>query len=249
MKIIKIGRAQDNDYTVNGPVVSGYHADVELHDNGEFIYIDHSTNGSMINGIRVHNSKYYIQPSDTITLPGGIILSAGKLIAMASGKSTNEGRATITMQSPIIPSEGESESQIIKPEVEQKKSSVPDIEQNEPAPIDNSKMFNHLFTARGRIRRTEYWITKIVTYLISGIPTELFLNANGGAGGLLGEDWLIYFAILAPYIYFSIVSGIKRCHDLGFTGWFMLIPIAGPVMMAFSTGENETNKYGTAPTA
>lgn len=249
MRTYTIGRAADNDFVVSNATVSGHHSEITINDNGEVIYIDHSTNGSMVNGIKVHNSKYYIRPSDTITLPGGIILSAAQLIAMANGNSTNEDRATITMQSPAISDKVKSEPQKSKPEPKHKDSPVPEKKQDGPTPIDNSKMFSHLFTAEGRIRRTEYWITMIVAYLISGIPAELFLNANGGAGDLLGEDWLIYFAILAPYIYFSIVSGIKRCHDLGFSGWFMLVPIAGPVMMAFSTGGNETNKYGTAPTA
>lgn len=71
MKIIKLGRAQDNDYVVNNPAVSSYHADIYLNDDGSAVFVDHSTNGTMINNQFVHNTNYYLNGSELIVLPGG----------------------------------------------------------------------------------------------------------------------------------------------------------------------------------
>lgn len=99
-------------------------------------------------------------------------------------------------------------------------------------------MFKNVFSFRGRIRRTEFGIsyalvlicifslTFIVEKLeISGVPVLVHLTA-------------IYW--------FSFSQGAKRCHDMGNSGFFQLIPFYIFVMF-FSEGEKRNNKYGQDP--
>ena len=44
----------------------------------------------------------------------------------------------------------------------------------------------------------------------------------------------------------SVFQGSKRCHDLGHTGWFQLIPFYG-LWMLFASGDEGENEYGSDP--
>ena len=74
MKTYKIGRNPDNDIIYNDPSVSGYHADIIIDYNGTITLVDHSTNGTAINGGRLHNQAREIRPTDIITFPGNNVL-------------------------------------------------------------------------------------------------------------------------------------------------------------------------------
>ena len=58
MKVIRIGRDESNDYLVKHPSVSRFHSEIRIDDDGNIVYIDHSANGTMINGSIVHNAQY-----------------------------------------------------------------------------------------------------------------------------------------------------------------------------------------------
>ena len=66
---LKVGRAQENDVQVDQSFgrVSNEHATIEIQD-GQLIFIDHSSNGTMINGRNIHNSSIAIQNGDKIML-------------------------------------------------------------------------------------------------------------------------------------------------------------------------------------
>ncbi len=70
---ITIGRTPDNDIVYNEPSVSSHHADITF--NGEYVLItDHSTNGTWINGRKLHFASSNISRSDRIVFPGNILL-------------------------------------------------------------------------------------------------------------------------------------------------------------------------------
>lgn len=74
-KIIRIVREQSNDYQVNHPAVSRFHSEICIDDNGAIIYVDHSSNGTMINGTIIPNAilevlKLFILPEKSESASG-----------------------------------------------------------------------------------------------------------------------------------------------------------------------------------
>lgn len=95
-------------------------------------------------------------------------------------------------------------------------------------------------TFNGRARRKEYWYFTLFTIVACFVL--------GFIGGLIGlNDTLanLYnLAVLVP----SIAVGIRRLHDTGRTGWWLLLPIVNIIFLA-QDGEKGTNKYGDDPKA
>jgi uncharacterized membrane protein YhaH (DUF805 family) len=100
----------------------------------------------------------------------------------------------------------------------------------------------------GRARRTEYWMFVLFNIII--ILVLAFIDYSTGtfspqAGvGLLGG--LYSLAVLIP----SIAVTVRRLHDTGRTGWWILIgliPIIGNIaLLVFMVLDSEpgTNQYG-----
>ena len=72
--VIRIGKAEDNDYVVDDAYVSRYHAGLGRDENGNlFIEDNNSTNGTFVNGNRIMKKK--ITSSDTVMLGNQYILN------------------------------------------------------------------------------------------------------------------------------------------------------------------------------
>jgi uncharacterized membrane protein YhaH (DUF805 family) len=98
-------------------------------------------------------------------------------------------------------------------------------------------MFKSPFSFDGRIRRTEYGLSFIIYFAYCLLLFGIVVNINVP---VLGQ-------ILAlPVIYFMIAQGAKRCHDLGNSGWYLLIPFY-VFWMLFADGEVGENEYGPNP--
>ncbi len=67
---INIGRANTNAIVIDGTylTVSNEHADITLNDHDELIFHDHSSNGTIINGQKIHNTTVQIFVGDEILL-------------------------------------------------------------------------------------------------------------------------------------------------------------------------------------
>ena len=69
-----IGRNPNNTIVINHPAVSGYHADLIAVDNAngftQYTFVDHSTNGTFINGQFLRNASCFVVYNDSITLAG-----------------------------------------------------------------------------------------------------------------------------------------------------------------------------------
>ena len=74
--IINIGRALENDIVIDQSYgrVSNEHASIQIQD-GQLIFIDHSSNGTLINGRMIHNQSIGIQNGDLIILANEYKLS------------------------------------------------------------------------------------------------------------------------------------------------------------------------------
>ncbi len=99
----------------------------------------------------------------------------------------------------------------------------------------------------GRARRKEYWFFVLFNIIISFVLG--FVDGFAGLGGVLGGIYAL--AVLIP----SIAVGVRRLHDTGRSGWWLLIglvPIIGViVLIVFMVGDSESgsNQYGPNPKA
>ena len=109
-------------------------------------------------------------------------------------------------------------------------------------------MFKNLFSTRGRIRRKDYWITSIVISIIFAIPLAILVPIMQGGSGATGFLSFIMVIIYLLFLYISIALGIRRCHDLGHSGWWILIPLY-VFWLLFQKGQEGENKYGADPKA
>ena len=104
----------------------------------------------------------------------------------------------------------------------------------------------------GRARRKEYWVFALINVLIIvGLSVVDSLvgtfDVETGVGLLSGVYAL---ACLIP----SISVGIRRLHDTGRSGWWLLlsiIPIVGLVLLVFLLQDSKPgdNEYGPSPKA
>ncbi|MFA5504499.1 MAG: DUF805 domain-containing protein [Vulcanimicrobiota bacterium] len=109
----------------------------------------------------------------------------------------------------------------------------------------------HYADFNGRARRQEYWMFFLFNLIISVV-----LGFSGGM--LVGMTGVETFGLL-PMLYSLavIIPGIaltvRRLHDTGKSGWFMLvsfIPLIGPlIMLYFMVVDSQpgNNEYGPNP--
>ena len=94
-----------------------------------------------------------------------------------------------------------------------------------------------LFSFKGRIGRTEYCTVYLAIWLIS-FPLDVIKDET-----FLAIYSLIYLVLLIPMYWIFFAQGSKRCHDLGHSGWFQLIPLY-VFWLLFAKGNLEANEYG-----
>jgi len=98
----------------------------------------------------------------------------------------------------------------------------------------------------GRARRKEYWMfilfNMIIAFAIGFISG--FTEAILGIGKVLSTSTnLIYtLGILIP----SIAVAIRRMHDIGRSGWWILFPVVNLVFLCFDSQPGD-NEYGPNP--
>jgi len=111
-------------------------------------------------------------------------------------------------------------------------------------------------TFTGRARRQEYWMFVLVNVLISivlgfidGIMAGVLNGVTGSSDirlNVLGGLYSLF--VLIP----SIAVGVRRLHDTGKSGWWMLlgvIPLVNLVLLVFfiTDGVAGPNEYGPDP--
>jgi uncharacterized membrane protein YhaH (DUF805 family) len=99
-------------------------------------------------------------------------------------------------------------------------------------------MFKNPFSFDGRIRRTEYGLS-FIFFIIGSIVVGLIVGATGAPTAIM-------YLFLIPLYWFLFAQAAKRCHDLGNSGWWQLIPFYG-FWLLFADGDKEENKYGLNP--
>ena len=101
------------------------------------------------------------------------------------------------------------------------------------------KAYKNYANFEGRARRSEYWYYTLFYYLVS----ILLVFVDQGIESESGITGIIFtLASLIP----SIAVGVRRMHDVGKSGWYLLIPIYN-LILACTNGETGSNGYGPDP--
>ena len=69
-----------------------------------------------------------------------------------------------------------------------------------------------------------------------------FIGMSAGSGMLMMLASIYILATLIP----SIAAGVRRMHDVGKSGWYILIPIYS-LILACTDSEPGSNEYGPNP--
>ena len=99
------------------------------------------------------------------------------------------------------------------------------------------KVLQNYATFSGRARRSEYWY-----FFLFNIIIAFVLGFVGGLTKMPIISTIYSLAILIP----AIAVGVRRMHDVGKSGWFLLIPIYN-LILACTDGINGDNEYGADP--
>lgn len=106
----------------------------------------------------------------------------------------------------------------------------------------------HYADFNGRARRQEYWMF-VLFFVGAVIALEIVAIILGFISSILS---MIIFAILGLAVLAlmipSLAVGVRRMHDVGKSGWFILIPIYS-LILAITEGEKGDNQYGPDPKA
>mgnify|MGYP003472378657 CR=1 FL=1 len=88
MRKITIGRASENDIVFEQvDTISSYHSEIIIDGSGNITYNDHSTNGSWVNGQKIHKTSCVVKEGDTIMLPGDVIIEWNQIIPDSQKKT------------------------------------------------------------------------------------------------------------------------------------------------------------------
>ena len=89
--------------------------------------------------------------------------------------------------------------------------------------------FKKYFVFRGRGQRSEYWFFYLFTVLasipLSIIDAIVFSSDEVFAFSPLSD--IFSYAVFIP----SIAAGSRRLHDIGKSGWWQVLPLAGLALM------------------
>lgn len=99
------------------------------------------------------------------------------------------------------------------------------------------KVLQNYATFSGRARRSEYWY-----FFLFNCVAAFVIGFIGGLTQIYFLGIIYSLAVFIP----GIAVGVRRMHDVGKSGWFLLIPIYN-LILAFTEGEKGTNQYGVDP--
>ena len=99
------------------------------------------------------------------------------------------------------------------------------------------KVLQNYATFKGRASRSEYWY-----FVLFNVIFSIVLGFVSGIVDLPILYTIYSLVLLIP----SIAVAVRRMHDVGKSGWFILIPIYG-LILACTQGVKGENEYGTEP--
>jgi uncharacterized membrane protein YhaH (DUF805 family) len=119
------------------------------------------------------------------------------------------------------------------------------------------RLTDALLSPHGRLNRAGFWGGYIALSIVSGLAAYslLSLAERLGGEGPLGDvglrPWLVALVLLVPVTWMSFCLAVKRWHDRGRSGWWVvvgLVPLIGNlwglIECGFLAGTSSGNKYG-----
>ena len=124
-----------------------------------------------------------------------------------------------------------------------------------------------LFSFDGRLNRAKFWLILIATDIAVFVLLAILVAVTGGSmtmgddgsmpsmgGGVIGN--LVALVIFVAAVWIGFAVGVKRYHDRGKSGWWVLIvlvPVVGGlwylIECGFLRGTIGPNAYGPDPVA
>lgn len=209
-------------------------------DNGDVALQDCSTNGTTINGVKYHHETIRLKPGDSISFPGGYSLNwetIATYIAIPRAATRLDSQTIRMGHKPV--EQPRIVERLPQEELEVKCDNSESNRMNYAIDAEPTKT-NSIFSFRGRSGRGEYWAICLIAGLVNyALSFMVQTNYNSAP---LGIAYLV-FAVF--YVWVIWAAGVRRCHDLGHSGWFQLIPFYG-IWMAFVSGDSCDNEYGKA---
>lgn len=102
-----------------------------------------------------------------------------------------------------------------------------------------------VFSSEGRIGRLRYLAWSMAAGLIHAALSGVMTFA------LAGSAMFMLFSIVAfvVMLWFSVIIGVKRCHDMNISGWWTLTIIFPLIVFVwiFVPGSKTANQYGPPP--
>jgi uncharacterized membrane protein YhaH (DUF805 family) len=125
---------------------------------------------------------------------------------------------------------------------------------NAPVEFGFSEFFKYVARFSGRIGRTEFWVSGIVLAVLSSV-LEVIAGSLLSAGTSFGMFFGVIVGLGLLFLMWSSFSFIvRRWHDRGKSGWWILIgliPIVGPIWALIECGflpaTEEAEWYGFRP--
>jgi len=94
------------------------------------------------------------------------------------------------------------------------------------------KVWQNFANFDGRARRSEYWMFVLFNVIISIVLQLISIKLY----------YIYTLAALVP----SLACAVRRMHDVGKSGWYILIPIYN-FILAVTEGDKGPNEYGEDP--
>ena len=275
MKKITIGRNTDNDIVILDQSVSGYHADLEISDNGEMKFIDHSTNGTMVNGNHLHKDFCYVFGTDDIVFPGQHKFDWTKVeVPVVQPESApaavqQPAPAPIPVQQPVYqqPEPAPAPAPMQQPVYQQPAPAPVPVQQpvyQQPAPAPVQQPIYQQPYQQQMPPQQQYFQIGDISFV--GVLVNFWKNYFNFSGRARRKEywlmavWNMIFAVI-PFLGWlvllaecigSISLCVRRLHDSGKSGWFLLfllLPFVGSiVLLVFFCHDSERgqNKWGAS---